>query len=59
MPVTRGRALIACGLEDVAIVMATDLAILAFDCKWEGNYLVDIGFPEPPGFGLWLWRPKQ
>lgn len=49
------KAVVACGLKHIGIVLATDSGTLAFDVAEIANRLEDIGLAEPPEPGVWLF----
>ena len=50
------KAVVACGLKHIGIVLATDSPTLTFDVDEIANNLEDIGLPEPPDEGVWLFE---
>ena len=54
-PPHRARILIAGGLNNAGVVMATDSAWVEHDVDGIGNSTLDLGL-DPPGIGLWLWE---
>lgn len=50
------KAVVACGLKFVGIVLATDSGTLAFDVEEIANNIECIGLDEPPEEGVWLFE---